>query len=95
MSSLPTAATAAALLALSACAIQPRPPTVAAPAGGAEASADDQPRPQPKVVCVNEAPTGSHIAERRCRPVDEIERERSAAQVEALRPRTTPSPKGN
>jgi hypothetical protein len=82
------APTAAALLALTACAIQPRP-QAAAPT--ADASAQAKPLPPPKLVCLNEAPTGSHIAERTCRPIDDVERERQATQVELLRPRNTPA----
>jgi hypothetical protein len=52
-------------------------------------------KPRPKVVCVNEAPTGSHIPERRCRRVEDVERERQATQAELMQPRASPPPKGN
>ena len=91
MSSKPLALAAA--LVLSACAIQPRPSTVAAPR--AAPAADAKPPAQPKVICVNEAPTGSRISSRRCRPVEEVERERQATQVDLLQPRAGPPPKGN
>lgn len=95
MSKLP--ALLAALLALSACA------TTSAPAEG---GATGTPRPvtassgaiaqkQPKVICENEAPLGSHITARKCRAVDDVERTRKQTQLDVLRPVSTPNQRGN
>lgn len=90
MSRIP-AVVAAGLLALAGCAIQPRP----APQTQTAQAAEVKPLRQKKVVCVNEAPTGSHIAEKRCRAVDEVDREREATQIELLRPKQGPMPTSN
>ncbi len=82
------------LLALAGCATPPRPATAAAQ-GQPGAAADVKPLRQKKVVCVNEAPLGSHIAEKRCRAIDEIDREREATQVELLRPKQGQGPTSN
>lgn len=89
-------ATAIAMLALAACATPAGPSTGAAPAAApatAGASASAKPSSQPKVVCTNETPLGSHLAKRVCRPVEQVDRERQATQLELSRPRSTPQPK--
>ncbi len=91
-----TLATAIALLALAACATPAGPSTgtapVAAPAT-ASASASAKPSSQPKVVCENETPLGSHLSKRVCRPVEQVDRDRQATQLDLSRPRSTPQPK--
>ncbi len=92
MSNRSIAAIATLLLALGACATRPRP---AASAAQGAVAADGKPLPPAKIVCVNEAPVGSHITKRVCRPVDDADRERRAAQLEMLRARSGPQPKTN
>ena len=77
---------AALLLALSACATQPR----AAAAGSSGTAARAKPLPAATIVCEDEAPLGSHIKERVCRPMEDPERERRAAQIELLKPKAGP-----
>lgn len=89
MSSRPIFAIATVLLLSSACATQPRPAAAATPG----AAADAKPLPPAKIVCVNEAPLGSHITKRFCRPVEDADRERQATQLELLRARSAPTPK--
>ncbi len=92
----PVLAAAAALLALSACATTPAGPTTeAAPAPAAATDATAKASPQPKVICQNETPVGSHLSKRVCRPVEQVERERQATQIDLARPRATPPPAGN
>lgn len=94
----PVLAIAIALLALAACATPAGPSTGAAPAAApatAGASASARLSSQPKVVCQNETPLGSHIAKRVCRPVEQVDRDRQATQTDLLRPRSTPPQPGN
>lgn len=78
---------AALLLALSACATQPRPAATGSPN---TAAAKAKPLPAATIVCEDEAPLGSHIKERVCRPMEDPDRERRAAQIELLKPRSSP-----
>lgn len=90
---------ACALAALTSCAVQPpaaRPAPAAVTAKPAPAAANTtasaQPTlAQPKVICVNEAPLGSHLTERVCRPVDDSvtsQQRREMMQNEMARPRS-------
>ena len=60
---------------------------------GAERSQAQKANASPEVVCGMEAPTGSLIVRRVCRRVDDIERERVAAQEFVRSHGATPRPK--
>ncbi len=96
MPSNPFPAAATALLLITACATPAgsssgTTPFAATKTSAARTSAAAKPA-QPKVVCEWEQPTGSHISKRVCRPVEQVDRERAATQIDLLRPRATNPP---
>jgi len=99
MPSNPLPAALTALLVLTACATPTGPSTRAAPVAAAKpsntakSSNTGKASAQPQVVCEWEMPTGSHISKRVCRPVEQLDRQRAATQIDLLRPRATPPPK--
>lgn len=77
-------------LVLTACATPAATPTGSS--ATRKPSATTSSSPTPKVVCDDEASTGSHISRRRCWPVEQVDRQREATQVDMVRPRPTPPP---
>jgi hypothetical protein len=77
-----TTLTAAALLALCACACATPSPVGREDAGPGDAKR----RTHPRVVCENEADTGSNITNRVCRPIDDLEWERQVTRNRLLWP---------
>ncbi len=82
---------AAALLLFTGCATTDAPASRPAPVAAKSGTAKRAPR----VVCEEEADTGSHISRRRCRVVEQLDRASEATQVELTRPRPTPPAAGN
>ena len=67
---------------------------VAGAPGGGPAAPEGPGGSRDAVVCRNEIPTGSHIPIRTCRSVERPGTDRDRTQLELLRPRASPTLKG-
>jgi hypothetical protein len=90
------AAPVIALLLLAACATTTTAstPAAATPTAGAVSSSGARPATRTKLVCETPPGWAGRITRKRCRTVEQVDREREATQMELLRPRPT-APLGN